>query len=71
LRAIADVLRQNLHAELVDVALADAPAPSPEFMREILPPLGRMLAAANLRAGDAKAGCGKCGACSSLAGFEV
>jgi radical SAM protein (TIGR04043 family) len=51
--------------------LADAPAPSPAFMREILPPLGRMLAAANLRAGDAKAGCGKCGACSSLAGFEA
>jgi radical SAM protein (TIGR04043 family) len=51
--------------------LADAPAPSPEFMRSILPPLGRMLAHADLRSGDIKAGCGKCGACSALASYEA
>ncbi len=51
--------------------LENAPAPSPEFMRSVLPALGRMLSAANLRAADAKAGCGKCGACSALASYEV
>jgi radical SAM protein (TIGR04043 family) len=50
--------------------LADAPAPTPEFMRAVLPPLGRMVAAAGLRSADIKAGCGKCGACSALASFE-
>jgi radical SAM protein (TIGR04043 family) len=50
--------------------LADAPAPSPEFMRRILPALGRMLSDANMRSGDIKAGCGKCGACSALASYE-
>jgi len=51
--------------------LEHAPAPSPEFMRSVLPELGRMLSAAGLRAADAKAGCGKCGACSALASYEV
>jgi radical SAM protein (TIGR04043 family) len=51
--------------------LAGAPAPSPGFMRAVLPVLGRMLSVANLRAADAKAGCGKCGACSALASYET
>jgi len=51
--------------------LANAPAPTPEFMREVLPPLGRMLRAAGLRAADVKAGCAKCGACSALASYET
>jgi radical SAM protein (TIGR04043 family) len=51
--------------------LAGAPAPSPEFMRGVLPALGRMLNAANMRSANAKAGCGKCGACSALASYEV
>ncbi len=46
------------------------PAPSSEFMRSILAPLGEMLARAGLRSRDAKAGCGKCGACSSLSVYE-
>ncbi|PWR22026.1 MSMEG_0568 family radical SAM protein [Zavarzinia compransoris] len=50
--------------------LEDHPAPSPQFMREILAPLGAMLKAAGLKSGDIKAGCGKCGACSALASFE-
>jgi radical SAM protein (TIGR04043 family) len=45
-------------------------APSPAFMRGILAPLGRMLKLAELRSRDSKAGCGKCGACSSLASYE-
>ena len=50
--------------------LEDHPAPSPEFMRSILAPLGGMVSAAGLRSADIKAGCGKCGACSSLSSFE-
>jgi radical SAM protein (TIGR04043 family) len=51
--------------------LENTPAPRPDFMRSVLPELGRMLSAANLRSSDAKAGCGKCGACSALASYEV
>jgi radical SAM protein (TIGR04043 family) len=51
--------------------LQDHPAPSPAFMRGVLAPLGRMLAAAGLRAADSKAGCGKCGASSSLSAYEA
>jgi radical SAM protein (TIGR04043 family) len=51
--------------------LEDHPAPTPEFMHALLKPLGAMVAAAGLRSGDIKAGCGKCGACSSLSVFET
>ncbi len=51
--------------------LEDHPAPSPEFMRGLLQPLGAMVAEAGLRSSDIKAGCGKCGACSSLSVFET
>ncbi|MGH8446053.1 MAG: MSMEG_0568 family radical SAM protein, partial [Solimonas sp.] len=47
------------------------PAPEPAFMRELLAPLGRLLVDAGLRSRDIKAGCGKCGACSSLAAYET
>ena len=50
--------------------LEDHPAPSPEFMRTVLQPLGAMVSDANLRSSDIKAGCGKCGACSSLSVYE-
>jgi radical SAM protein (TIGR04043 family) len=50
--------------------LEDHPAPSPEFMKSILQPLGASVAKAGLRSGDIKAGCGKCGACSSLSVYE-
>jgi radical SAM protein (TIGR04043 family) len=46
------------------------PAPSPAFMHSVLGPLAEMLVAADLKAGDAKAGCGKCGACSALSTYE-
>ena len=51
--------------------LEDHPAPSPEFMRAVLQPLGEMVSEAKLRSSDIKAGCGKCGACSSLSVYEV
>lgn len=47
------------------------PAPSSEFMKSILAPLGQMVSDANLRSADIKAGCGKCGACSSLSIYET
>jgi radical SAM protein (TIGR04043 family) len=50
--------------------LEDQAPPSPEFMKSLLEPLGAMVAAAGLRSGDIKAGCGKCGACSSLSVYE-
>jgi hypothetical protein len=37
----------------------------------VLAPIGRMLSDANMRSADIKAGCGKCGACSSLSSYEV
>ena len=51
--------------------LEDHPAPTPAFMKALLAPLGAMVGAAGLRSGDIKAGCGKCGACSSLSVYET
>jgi radical SAM protein (TIGR04043 family) len=45
-------------------------SPTGTFMAGILKPLGEMLTSANLRSRDIKAGCGKCGACSSLSAYE-
>ncbi|WP_211463964.1 MSMEG_0568 family radical SAM protein [Collimonas silvisoli] len=50
--------------------LEDHPAPSASYMRDLLTPLSAMLEAGGLRSGDIKAGCGKCGACSSLSTYE-
>jgi len=50
--------------------MADHPAPTPEFMRSVLSPLGALLQRGGLRSSDIKAGCGKCGACSSLSVYE-
>ncbi len=44
--------------------------PSAMFMQQLLSPLGAMLRAAGMSSADIKAGCGKCGACSSLAAYE-
>lgn len=51
--------------------LEHAEPPSAQFMRGLLAPLGAMLHEARLVSADSKAGCGKCGACSSLATFEA
>ena len=47
------------------------PAPDPVFMRSVIEPLSQMVAAAGLRSSDIKAGCGKCGACSSMSAYEA
>jgi hypothetical protein len=39
-------------------------------MKSLLAPLGERVVAAGLRSADIKAGCGKCGACSSLSVYE-
>lgn len=46
------------------------PAPDSDFMASILKPLGGMLREGNLLSSEIKAGCGRCGACSSLSSFE-
>jgi len=51
--------------------LEDHPAPSAAFMRSVLEPLGERVAEAGLRAGDIKAGCGRCAACSTLSRYEA
>ncbi|MCH4090703.1 MSMEG_0568 family radical SAM protein [Acetobacter sp.] len=44
--------------------------PSAEFMKSVLAPLGRMLREASMKSTDIRAGCGRCGACSSLSAYE-
>ncbi len=51
--------------------LENAPPPPPEMMKRLLPAIGRMIARSEITSATMKAGCGKCGACSALAGFEV
>ena len=51
--------------------LEDHPAPDSGWMRSILEPLGAMVSKGGIRAKDIKAGCGKCGACSSLSQYET
>ncbi len=50
--------------------LESEPAPTAEFMRSVLEPLGAALVRHGLRSRDIKAGCGRCGACSSLSVYE-
>lgn len=50
--------------------LEHTPSPSAEMMRSILQPLGRMLVDAGMGSETVKAGCARCGACSSLRHFE-
>ena len=51
--------------------LEDHAPPSSDFMEGILRPLGQMLRDQQLRASDIKAGCGRCGACSTLSSYET
>jgi radical SAM protein (TIGR04043 family) len=50
--------------------MEDHPSPDTEFMTSILEPLGQQISKANMRSEDIKAGCGRCGACSTLRLFE-
>ncbi|MFD1468164.1 MSMEG_0568 family radical SAM protein [Hymenobacter caeli] len=50
--------------------LAAHPGPSQAFMAQVLAPVGQLLADAGMTSDTLKAGCGKCGACSTLKSFE-
>lgn len=50
--------------------LESHPAPTAQFMRDLLAPLAGMLEQGRLHSSAIKAGCGRCGACSSLSTFE-
>jgi radical SAM protein (TIGR04043 family) len=50
--------------------LEDHPAPDADFMHALLEPLSAMLVEGGLRSTGIKAGCGRCGACSSLSTYE-
>lgn len=56
---------------IVGTPLAGQAPPTSEFMFELYQAVGAKLKAANLRSGDIKAGCAKCGACSALSSFET
>lgn len=51
--------------------LAHHPTPEPAFMASLLADLSALLESANLRSTEIKAGCGRCGACSSLKAREA
>jgi radical SAM protein (TIGR04043 family) len=51
-------------------ALAGKSPPTAEFMRAVLQPVGSWLTAAGMTSDTVKAGCTKCGACSTLSTFE-
>lgn len=55
---------------IAGTALENHAPPAPDFMREVLGDVGAALARGGLRSADMKAGCGKCGACSSLQAHE-
>ncbi|MBR9884906.1 MAG: MSMEG_0568 family radical SAM protein [Oceanospirillales bacterium] len=50
--------------------LEDLTPPGSQFMESILAPLGKQLQLAGMRSSDIKAGCGRCGACSTLSEYE-
>jgi radical SAM protein (TIGR04043 family) len=50
--------------------LAGHAPPSADFMKAVLAPVGQMLSEAGMTSETVKAGCAKCGACSSLSSFE-
>ena len=50
--------------------MEDHQPPSSEFMQSILEPLAEMMVEFELSSNEVKAGCARCGACSSLKSFE-
>jgi radical SAM protein (TIGR04043 family) len=55
---------------IADTPLEHHPAPDPAFLRSVLAGVAGLLARAGMSASDIKAGCGRCGACSSLRARE-
>jgi radical SAM protein (TIGR04043 family) len=55
---------------IAETPLEHHPAPSPAFLRQVLDGVAGLLAREGMSASDIKAGCGRCGACSSLRARE-
>jgi radical SAM protein (TIGR04043 family) len=55
---------------IADTPLEHHPPPDPVFLGRVLDGVARQLARAGMSASDIKAGCGRCGACSSLRARE-
>lgn len=56
---------------IAGTALEDEPPPEPRFLREVLDGVAELLAVHDLKSSEIKAGCGRCGACSTLKAREV
>jgi radical SAM protein (TIGR04043 family) len=73
-RELADVGVYPFVVPFVPIAgtpLEDHPAPSPAFLEATLSGVAAILADRGMSSSDSKAGCGRCGACSSLRSREV
>jgi biotin synthase-related radical SAM superfamily protein len=56
---------------IAGTALEHAAPPEPRFMRELLDDVAEILAQHRLSSASIKAGCGRCGACSTLKAREA
>jgi biotin synthase-related radical SAM superfamily protein len=56
---------------IAGTALEDEPPPEPRFLHDVLDGVAAILAKHQLSSSDIKAGCGRCGACSTLKAREV
>lgn len=56
---------------IAGTALEHEPTPEPRFMRELLDEVAALLRRSSLSSSDIKAGCGRCGACSTLRAREA
>lgn len=56
---------------IAGTALEDEPPPEPGFLRDVLDGVDAILADQQLKSSDIKAGCGRCGACSTLKAREA
>jgi radical SAM protein (TIGR04043 family) len=56
---------------IAGTALEHEPPPEPRFMRDLLDEVAALLAKGGLKSSDIKAGCGRCGACSTLKAREA
>jgi radical SAM protein (TIGR04043 family) len=76
LRACAELVAMGVYPFVVPFVpiagtpLEGHPAPAPRFLEPLLAEVASLLEAAGMRSGDVKAGCARCGACSSLRARE-
>ncbi|HEY6081641.1 MAG TPA: MSMEG_0568 family radical SAM protein [Polyangiaceae bacterium] len=56
---------------IAGTALEHEPPPEPDFLRDVLDGVAAILAQQEMKSSDIKAGCGRCGACSTLKAREA